>query len=405
MRRAPRWCRRARRSSPARRSSTTIARTTRPISTRPATRPRPTPLSPSAAHVIEQRLVINRVTANTLEPRGVTGEYDRGTGRYTLHCGFQRPWLFRNAIAETTMKIPEAQLRLITGDIGGSYGLRGSIYPEIILMLWAARRVGRPVKWTCDPERSAHQRRRRPRQHRRRGAGARQGRQVPRRAHPQLRQSRRLRVVSRRDAAGGQHRHGLRRLHHAGAARRDLRHADQHALHLALSRRRTARGVLHDRAADRHRRRRDEDRPGGAAAAQHHSAVRDALQDAAHLHLRQRPLRGEHGPRHEARRLGGLRGAAQGGGEARHAARHRHLQHHRAGRRSDHRDRRDPLRSARRHDLRHRLDLARPGPQHDPDADAGGPARRRSGRRSSSSRATPTRSPSAWAPAARARPR
>jgi len=102
-----------------------------------------------AAHVVEQRLVINRVTANTLEPRGVTGEYDVGTGRYTLHCGFQRPWLFRNAIAETTLKIPETQLRLITGDIGGSYGLRGSVYPEIILMLWAARRVGRPVKWLC----------------------------------------------------------------------------------------------------------------------------------------------------------------------------------------------------------------------------------------------------------------
>lgn len=101
----------------------------------------------AAAHVVEQRLVINRVTANTLEPRGVTGEYDAGTGRYTLHCGFQRPWLFRNAIAETTLQIPENQLRLITGDIGGSYGLRGSVYPEIILMLWAARRVGRPVKW------------------------------------------------------------------------------------------------------------------------------------------------------------------------------------------------------------------------------------------------------------------
>ncbi len=100
-----------------------------------------------AAHVIEQRLVINRVTANTMEPRGVTGEYDAGTGRYTLQFGFQRPWLFRNAIAETTLKIPESQLRLITGDIGGSYGLRGSVYPEIILMLWAARRVGRPVKW------------------------------------------------------------------------------------------------------------------------------------------------------------------------------------------------------------------------------------------------------------------
>jgi aerobic carbon-monoxide dehydrogenase large subunit len=100
-----------------------------------------------AAHVVEQRLIINRVTANPIEPRGVTGVYDAGTGRYTLYCGFQRPWLFRNDIARTTLKISEAELRLITGDIGGSYGLRGSVYPEIILMLWASRRVGRPVKW------------------------------------------------------------------------------------------------------------------------------------------------------------------------------------------------------------------------------------------------------------------
>jgi carbon-monoxide dehydrogenase large subunit len=101
-----------------------------------------------AAHVVEQRLIINRVTANPIEPRGATGIYDAGTGRYTLHCGFQRPWLFRNDIARITLRIPEADLRLITGDIGGSYGLRGSVYPEIILMLWAARRTGRPVKWT-----------------------------------------------------------------------------------------------------------------------------------------------------------------------------------------------------------------------------------------------------------------
>ena len=100
-----------------------------------------------AAHVIEQRLVINRVTANTLEPRGATGEYDAGTGRYTLHCGFQRPWLFRQAITKDVLNIPENELRLITGDIGGSYGLRGSVYPEIILTLWAAKRAGRPVKW------------------------------------------------------------------------------------------------------------------------------------------------------------------------------------------------------------------------------------------------------------------
>src|SRR6202043_1699139 len=102
----------------------------------------------AAAHVVEQRLVINRVTANPIEPRGVTGVYDAGTGRYTLHCGFQRPWLFRNDIARTTLKIPEAELRLVTGDIGGSYGLGGSGYPQINLMLWAARKVSRPVKWT-----------------------------------------------------------------------------------------------------------------------------------------------------------------------------------------------------------------------------------------------------------------
>ncbi len=103
-----------------------------------------------ADHIVEQHLVINRVTANAMEPRGVVGEYDRGTGRYTLNCGFQRPYLFRSDIAATSLHIPETQLHLVTGDIGGSYGLRGSVYPEMILMLWAAKRVGRPVKWLAE---------------------------------------------------------------------------------------------------------------------------------------------------------------------------------------------------------------------------------------------------------------
>jgi carbon-monoxide dehydrogenase large subunit len=104
----------------------------------------------AADHVVEQRLVINRITANALEPRGVIGEYDTGSGRYTLHCGFQRPWLFRRSLAEQSFHVPESKVRLMTGDIGGSYGLRGSIYPEMVLMPWAARRVGRPVKWVAD---------------------------------------------------------------------------------------------------------------------------------------------------------------------------------------------------------------------------------------------------------------
>jgi carbon-monoxide dehydrogenase large subunit len=103
-----------------------------------------------ADHTITQRLVINRVTANAMENRGVIGEYNPGNGRYTLRCGFQRPWLFRKSLADQAFKVPESKIRLVTDDIGGSYGLRGSIYPEMVLMPWASKLVGRPVKWVAD---------------------------------------------------------------------------------------------------------------------------------------------------------------------------------------------------------------------------------------------------------------
>ncbi|MGE0743627.1 MAG: xanthine dehydrogenase family protein molybdopterin-binding subunit [Rhodospirillales bacterium] len=103
-----------------------------------------------AAHVVRRRLVINRITALPMEPRGAIGAYDPGTGRYTLYAGHQRPFLFRRNITQHILKIPENQLRIVTGDIGGSFGLRGSIFPELGLVLWAAKRVGRPVKWICE---------------------------------------------------------------------------------------------------------------------------------------------------------------------------------------------------------------------------------------------------------------
>ena len=103
-----------------------------------------------AAHVVGERYVINRITANTMEPRGAIGEFDPGTGRYTLTTGLQRPYLFRRKIAQSVLHIDEPRLHLIASDIGGSFGLRGAIYPELILVLWAARRVGRPVKWVCE---------------------------------------------------------------------------------------------------------------------------------------------------------------------------------------------------------------------------------------------------------------
>ncbi len=104
----------------------------------------------AAAHVVSHRFMINRISACTMETRGCLGEYDPGTERYTLHTGLQRPYLFRKSIAEMALFIQEPQLRLVAPDIGGSFGLRGSIYPEMILTLWAAKRVGRPVKWICE---------------------------------------------------------------------------------------------------------------------------------------------------------------------------------------------------------------------------------------------------------------
>ena len=103
-----------------------------------------------ADHVVSQHLVINRVTANAMENRGVIGDFNPGDGRYTLRCGFQRPWLFRKSLADQAFKVPESKIRLVTDDIGGSYGLRGSIYPEMVLMPWVSKIVGRPVKWVAD---------------------------------------------------------------------------------------------------------------------------------------------------------------------------------------------------------------------------------------------------------------
>ena len=103
-----------------------------------------------APHVIKQTFVVNRITANSMEPRGAIGLYDPGNDHYTIHTGHQRPWAFRTSLTKNTFKIGEHQLSLITGDMGGSFGMKGSIYPEIPLVGWAAKRIGRPVKWVAD---------------------------------------------------------------------------------------------------------------------------------------------------------------------------------------------------------------------------------------------------------------
>src|ERR1051326_6201624 len=103
-----------------------------------------------AARVIKRKYVITRVHAQFMEPRGATGVYDPSEDRYTLYADVQYPHRVRNALASKIFKIPEHQTRVISGPIGGAFGTKGWQYPEHRLMLWAAKKVGRPVKWQCE---------------------------------------------------------------------------------------------------------------------------------------------------------------------------------------------------------------------------------------------------------------
>ncbi|HTO13098.1 MAG TPA: xanthine dehydrogenase family protein molybdopterin-binding subunit [Candidatus Binatia bacterium] len=103
-----------------------------------------------AAHVTKLDFVVTRVAPAPMEPRGAVGEFDARAGRYTLHTGIQAPHGLRTLLAEQVLKVPQSHLRVVTGDVGGSFGMKSGVYPEVVLVLWAARRLGRPVKWTSD---------------------------------------------------------------------------------------------------------------------------------------------------------------------------------------------------------------------------------------------------------------
>jgi carbon-monoxide dehydrogenase large subunit len=103
-----------------------------------------------AARVIKRRYVISRVHAQYMEPRGAMGVWDHREERYVLYADVQYPHRVRTALATNIMKVPEHQIRVIAGDVGGGFGTKGWQYPEHRLVLWAARKVGRPVRWTCE---------------------------------------------------------------------------------------------------------------------------------------------------------------------------------------------------------------------------------------------------------------
>ena len=103
-----------------------------------------------AAHVVRDKFVVSRVAASALEPRAVVADYDQGRDHYTIYACQQRPYIWRTLMTQDIFDIPENKMTLIAGDVGGSYGMKGGLYPEVPLIAWASKRVGRPVKWTCE---------------------------------------------------------------------------------------------------------------------------------------------------------------------------------------------------------------------------------------------------------------
>lgn len=101
----------------------------------------------SARHITRLRLESNRLSANSLEPRGAIGVFDGADDSYTLYTSSQNPHGARSMLCGYVFKMPETALRVISPDVGGGFGMKADAYPEDGLVLWAARQCGRPVKW------------------------------------------------------------------------------------------------------------------------------------------------------------------------------------------------------------------------------------------------------------------
>ena len=103
-----------------------------------------------AAHCISLEARNQRVSVCPMETRAALGAYDPGSGTYTLTAGTQGVHLVRNVLAAHVLKVPAQRVRVVTPDVGGAFGVKLWVYPEYALVLFAARRLGRPVKWVAE---------------------------------------------------------------------------------------------------------------------------------------------------------------------------------------------------------------------------------------------------------------
>ncbi|MGH7389642.1 MAG: xanthine dehydrogenase family protein molybdopterin-binding subunit [Candidatus Rokuibacteriota bacterium] len=102
-----------------------------------------------AAHVVRLETWVQRVTGVPMEPRAAIGAWDPASGRYTVHAGAGGLGRTQTGVAGA-LGVPESAVRVLAREVGGNFGTRNSCYPEFALVAWAARRLGRPVKWTAE---------------------------------------------------------------------------------------------------------------------------------------------------------------------------------------------------------------------------------------------------------------
>src|SRR5580692_2680409 len=104
----------------------------------------------TADRIVRHTIPINRVTANSMEPRGCLAHYDPDQQRYTIRCTIQSVHATRAALADRIFKLPQHQFRVVCDNMGGGFGMKGGCYPEYGLSLWASEVTGRPVRWIAE---------------------------------------------------------------------------------------------------------------------------------------------------------------------------------------------------------------------------------------------------------------
>ena len=104
----------------------------------------------AAAHVVDIELVNNRLVVVPIEPRAAIGRYDAASDSFDLLLSGMGVHSLRNQLADAVFHMPRERIRVHAPDVGGGFGVKNFLYPEWVLVLWAARRLGRPVRWVAE---------------------------------------------------------------------------------------------------------------------------------------------------------------------------------------------------------------------------------------------------------------